>query len=99
MQAVTILFFTHLLCTAPPPVLSPPKEVRGHCSHVNWRNSPDVSCNDIIGYDVMLSNPETGVKLTRRVDALGTFHNFLSSDRILTLQASTAVQVDLGNKK
>ena len=82
-----------MVCADPPPILSPPEEVHGHCSHVTWRNSPDVSCNDIIGYDVMLSNPETGVIVTRRVDALGTFHNFLSSDKNVTVQASSTVQV------
>ena len=75
------------------PALTPPSEIEAHCSHVNWRNSPDVSCGDITGYDMRLFNPDTGVEVTRRVDARGTFHNFLLLERELAEHKSTTVQV------
>lgn len=78
-----------------PPVLTPPSEVQSHCTHVNWRNSPDVSCGDIIGYDVRLFDPDTGEEVIRREDARGTFHNFLLLDEDLVEKASTMVQVYL----
>ena len=77
----------------PPLTLPPPSEVQAHCSHVNWRNSPDVSCEKINGYDVRLFNPDTGEVVERRVDARATFHNFLQSDKDLTEQKSTTIQV------
>ena len=75
------------------PILTPPNEVQSHCSHVTWRNSPDVSCEDISGYDVRLFNPDTKEEVVRRVDARGTFHNFLLLDKDLIEQKSTTVQV------
>ena len=86
-----------IICTALPPdhelVLTPPNEVQAHCSHVNWRNSPNVSCEDISGYDVRLYNPDTKEEVIRRVDTRGTFHNFPPLDKNLTRQRSTTVQV------
>ena len=73
--------------------MTPPSEIEAHCSHVNWRNSPDVSCEDITGYDVRLFNPDRGVEVTRRVDARATFHNFLLLDKELVEHKSTTVQV------
>ena len=84
-----------LYTSARPLVLTPPSEVRAHCSHVNWRNSPDVSCEDISSYDVRLFNPDTGTEVIRRADARGTFHDFLQLDKNLTEQKSTTVQVCL----
>ena len=89
-------YYLHLKpCTDLPsePVLIPPSEVESHCSLVTWRNSPDVSCEDISGYDVRLFNPDTKEEVARRVDARGTFHNFLLLDKDLTEQKSTTVQV------
>ena len=77
--------------------MTPPSEVEAHCSHVNWRNSPNVSCEDISGYDVRLFNPDAGMEMIRRVDARGTFHNFLQLDKDLTEQKSTTVQVCLAS--
>ena len=85
--------------SALPSILTPPSEVRAHCSHVNWRNSPDISCEDISGYDVRLFNPDTGTEVIRRVDARGTFHDFLQLDKDLTEQKSTTVQVCLASLK
>ena len=70
-----------------------PPEIEPHCSHVNWLNSPNISCEDISGYDVRLYNSDTNEEVVRRVDARGTFHNFLLSDEDLTGQKSTTVQV------
>lgn len=82
-------------CTAAPPelVLTPPNEVQSHCSHVTWRNSPDVSCEDISGYEVRLFNPDTEEEVIRPVDARGTVHYFLVLDKDLIEQKSTTVQV------
>ena len=80
-------------CAALLPALTPPSEIEAHCSHVNWRNSPEVSYGDIIGYDVRLFNPDTGIEMTRRVDARGTFHNFLLLEREFVEHKSTTVQV------
>lgn len=72
--------------------LSPPLEVQGYCSHINWRNPPDTSCKDISGYDMRLYNPDTGLDVTRRVDIQGTFYNLLAIDEPLK-NYSTIVQV------
>ena len=77
----------------PEPVLTPPSEVESHCSLVTWRNSADVSCEDISGYDIWLFNPDTGEEAVRHVDARGTFYNFLLLDKDLTELKSTTVQV------
>ena len=71
----------------------PPPEIEPHCTHVNWRNSPNVSCGDISAYDVRLFNPDTNETVERRVNTRGTFHNFLESDKDLLEKKSTTVQV------
>ena len=68
--------------------LSAPYEVQGYCSHINWRNSPNISCDDISGYDVRLYNPNFGLNVTRRVDAHGTFYNLLAIDEALKNDAT-----------
>ena len=78
---------------APPPTLPPPSEVQVYCSLVIWRNSPNISYEKINGYDVRLFNPDTAEEVIRQVDDRGTFHNFLLSDKALTEQKSTTVQV------
>ena len=50
-------------------------------------------CEHISGYVVRLFNPDTNENVERRVDALGTFHNFLPSDKDLLEKQSTTVQV------
>ena len=70
--------------------MTPPSEIEAHCSHINWRNSPDISCT---GYDVRLFNPDAEIKVTRCVDAQGTFHNFLLLERGLAEHKLTTVQV------
>ena len=74
------------------PDLTPP-DVESHCSHVNWLNSPNVSCGDISGYVLRLFNPDTNETVERQVGTRGTFHNFLPSDKDLLGKKSTAVQV------
>ena len=69
--------------------LSPPYEVQGYCSHINWRNSPNVSCEDISGYDVRLFNPNSGLDVTRRVGVHGTFYSLLAIDKALKNDSTT----------
>ena len=81
--------------TTDAPILrSPPYEVQGYCSHINWRSSPDIPCEDISGYDVRLFNPTTGMEVIRRVDASGTFYNLLAIDKDMKNE-STIFQVCL----
>ena len=71
-----------MLCNnilAPPP--SPP-EVQGLCSVVVW-NSPEVSCEDISGYDVRLYSPRSVYQnVTRRVVANGTYYIIKDEDKL-----------------
>ena len=72
--------------------LSAPSVVEGYCSHVYWRNSPDVLCKDVRGYDVRLFNPDTGAEVVRRVDSHGTFYSLQAADEALKSE-STLFQV------
>ena len=72
-----------------------PVEVQAFCSHVVWRNSPNISCDIINGYDVRLVNPTTNQSVIRRVDASSTFYHLHQIDDAPLKTDSTNVQVDL----
>ena len=86
------MYNTVYLITLPPIIatehLSAPSVVEGYCSHVYWRNSPDVLCKDVRGYDVRLFNPDTGAEVVRRVDSRGTFYSLQADDEALKSEAT-----------
>ena len=63
------------------PDLTPP-DVESHCSHVNWLNSPSVSCGDISGYVLRLFNPDTNETVERRVGTREHFTTFCPQTKI-----------------
>ena len=78
--------------TAPPPS---PVHVQAFCSHVVWRNFPNVSCDIISGYDVRLVNPAINQNVTRHVDALATFYSLHSLDDSPLKRESATVQFSI----
>ena len=77
---------------APPP---PPVHVQGFCSHVVWRNSPNISCDIISGYDIRLVNPAINQNVTRHVDVFATFFSLHPLDDSPLKSQSTTVQVSI----
>ena len=71
----------------------PPPQVQALCSVVVW-NTPEVSCGDIVGYDVRFFHPQLLTKnVTRRVGANGTFHIVQEEDKLDAKQEDLYVQV------
>ena len=72
----------------------PAPEVQALCSVVVWYN-PEISCEDINGYDVRLYNPQLAGQqnVTRHVDAKGTFYIINDEDRLFDID-KIHVQVD-----
>ena len=91
-----MISFTHshaeTLITVPPP-----PQVQALCSVVVWY-SPEVSCEEIIGYDVRLYHPQMDVQnVTRRVGANRTFYVIQDEDRLINKQ-ELYVQVTVTHK-
>ena len=63
------------------------------CSVVIWRNAPNISYEDISGYDVRLINQDTRQEVIRRLDASATFYSFDEVADESFRNESTAVQV------
>ena len=73
--------------------MAPPSEIMAFCTHIVWRNSPQVACQDILAYHVRFISPNTD--LTRTVDAHGTFYNLLLEEEFLKTEF-TNFQVHTG---
>ena len=78
-----------LLCMSLGP--PPPLGIQGLCTVVVWY-SPEVSCEDINGYEVRLYNPQSAhLNVTRRTGANGTF--YIVDEEKLVSSDETYVQV------
>ena len=74
-------------------IAAPPPQVQALCSVVVWY-SPEVSCGDIIGYDVRFFHPQLLTQnVTRRVGANGTFHIVQEEDKLDAKHGDLYVQV------
>ena len=56
----------------PPP---PPVDIQVFSNLVIWRNAPNISCDDITGYEIQFINSATNKKLIEHVEASATFYN------------------------
>ena len=56
----------------PPP---PPVDIQVFSNLVTWRNAPNISCDDITGYEIQFINSATNKELVEHVDASATFCN------------------------
>ena len=69
-----ILYYTHVnLYTQIDDLPKPPVEVLPFCDIVAWRNSPNVSVEEISGYDVRLINQDTSKEEIRHTEGYETF--------------------------
>ena len=83
----------------PAPQSIPIPEVYGLCSVVVWDSGLSdsaVSCEDIIGYDVLLCHPESKYRnLTRHVETDKTYYKITDKDKEAKIDHETRVQVSL----
>ena len=76
------------------PVLPELEDVRVSCYQVTWRNTLDVPCDSIAGYDIRMYDSATKKSVTRRLDPYGTYYNFHPVDDIeFTMVATSSAQV------
>ena len=76
------------------PALPPaPVDVEAICSHVLWHNAPNISLQNISGYDVRLLNPVENYDVIRHIDSSATFYNLHAVDDKMFKIESTLVQV------
>ena len=73
----------------PPP---PPVDIQSSCDLVTWHNAPNISYDDITGYDIRLINSATNKEVIRHLDASATFYILDQEDETLKHE-STIVQV------
>ena len=72
----------------PPQPLPAPVNVRALCSHAVWRIPPGVPCNDVLRYEIRLSNSKLNKTDFRQAAADGTFY-FLDEDDEYSHEATT----------
>lgn len=84
------------MCLFAAPLPPKPVDVQSFCSHVVWRNPPNTSFDQITGYDVRLSDPESNEQVTRQVDSSGTFYSLQQMDDAFLKKDTTVIQVILG---
>ena len=84
-----------LLSIYPVEVPPAPVDVKTLCTVVIWRNAPNISYEDISGYDVRLINLDTHQDMIQRVDASATFYSLDSIEDESFQTESTAVQVHI----
>ena len=75
-----------------PEHLSPPVDIQTSCDLVVWRNAPNISYNDITGYEILLVNSATNEIITDSLDASATFYNLDNLNETLK-NYTTSVQV------
>ena len=56
----------------PPP---PPVDIQSSCDLVTWHNAPNISYDDIIGYEIRLVNSAKTKEVVKRLDASATFYS------------------------
>ena len=61
-------------------ILGPP-QVQAFCSVVVWGN-PQLPCDDIIGYEVRLYDPDSGQEVHRSVDNYSTYYVTNDEDKL-----------------
>ena len=72
----------------------PPAHVEAYCSHAVWRIPSEVSCGDIINYEIRLYNPTTGMEVFRQAGNDGTFYTLSLLDDEPFAHQDTQFQVN-----
>ena len=62
----------HKPVSEPPPPLV---DIQSSCDLVTWRNAPNISYDDITGYEIRLVNSAKTKEVVKRLDASATFYN------------------------
>ena len=73
----------------PPP---PPVNIQSSCDLVTWHNAPNVSFDDIIGYEIRLSNSARSKEVVKHLNASATFYKLDELSETLKSEL-TSVQV------
>ncbi len=73
----------------PPP---PPVDIQSSCELVTWHNAPNISFDDIIGYEIRLANSAKNKVVVEHLDASATFYKLDKLDETLKNEL-TSVQV------
>ena len=82
----------HRPASEPPP---PPVDIQSSFDLVAWRNAPNISYDDIIGYEIQFINSATNEKVTELLDASATFYNL---DNLTKTFKSDLTYVQVGDK-
>ena len=94
--SVSELIIVIILCTdCHPPVsapIPPPVDIQTFCDLVVWRNAPNISYDDITGYDIRLVNSAINKEVVTHVDASAMFYSLEELDKTLKSEL-TFVQV------
>ena len=72
--------------------LTGPPSVHTVCSVVVWSN-PQLPCDDIMGYEVRLYNPDSGHEVSRLVASYSTYYATTDEDKLQIELNKAYVQV------
>ena len=75
--------------------LPPPVDIQTSHDLVVWRNAPNISCEDITGYEIQFINSATNENVTESLNASATFYNL---DNLNETFKSGLTYVKVGNK-
>ena len=75
--------------------LPPPVDIQTSHDLVVWRNAPNISYEDITGYQIQFINSATNENVTESLDASATFYNL---DYLNETFKSDLTYVQVGNK-
>lgn len=81
----------HVPVSEPPP---PPVDIQTSCDQVMWRNAPNISCDDITGYEVRLVNNATNEERIKRLDSSATFYKL---DELNNTLKNESISVQVGH--
>ena len=91
MSAIIIILSKTILT---PTELSPaPVDVQTSCNLIIWRNAPNISYEDIIGYEIRLINLVNNEEVMIDLDASATFYNLDELENETIKHESTFIQV------
>ena len=71
---------------------SPPVDIQSSCDLVTWHNAPNISFDDITGYEIRLVNSARTKEVVKLLDASATFYNLDELSEVLKSEL-TSVQV------
>lgn len=94
MAALRLSILLYSGCHAGLP-LPPPDDIQTSLDLVVWRNAPNISCDDITGYEIQFINSATNENVTESLNASATFYNLENLNETFK---SGLTYVQVGNK-